>query len=72
VWEWCADWYDEMYYARSPKDDPECRDGVQRYRVLRGGSWGYYAWFCRAAYRGWFGPARRRNYFGFRVVCCLD
>ncbi len=22
VWEWCADWFDEKYYARSPTEDP--------------------------------------------------
>jgi formylglycine-generating enzyme required for sulfatase activity len=72
VWEWCADWYDEMYYARSPKDDPECRDGVQRYRVLRGGSWYSVARYCRAAYRRRDVPALRNDFYGFRVVCCLD
>ena len=22
VWEWCQDWYDDGYYAKSPADDP--------------------------------------------------
>ena len=22
VWEWCQDWYDKEYYAKSPMDDP--------------------------------------------------
>jgi formylglycine-generating enzyme required for sulfatase activity len=22
VWEWCSDWYDESYYAASPRQDP--------------------------------------------------
>ncbi len=73
VSEWCVDWYDEGYYARSPKGDPECRDGEQKFRIIRGGSWDDIAWFCRAAFRR-FGdlPSRRRNDLGFRVVFCLD
>jgi len=73
VWEWCADWYDARYYARSPKDDPECRNGEQTYRIVRGGSWNNGARFCRAASRGRFEPAYRDDdNFGFRVVFCLD
>ena len=25
VWEWCADWYDERYYAQSPRLSPSVR-----------------------------------------------
>ena len=72
VWEWCEDWYDAGYYARSPAVDPVCRDCEQMYRVLRGGSWYDLARNCRAADRGGNEPAIRFNNDGFRVVCCLD
>jgi sulfatase modifying factor 1 len=38
VREWCADWYDEDYYSKSPRRNPTGpRSGT--YCVLRGGSW---------------------------------
>ena len=38
VWEWCADWFDEKYYASAPDRNPTGpASGI--YRVLRGGSW---------------------------------
>jgi formylglycine-generating enzyme required for sulfatase activity len=37
VWEWCADWRDEKYYAVSPADDP-LGPAKGKDRVLRGGS----------------------------------
>jgi sulfatase modifying factor 1 len=39
VWEWCADWYDEKYYANSPKSNPKGPDSGFYNKVLRGGSW---------------------------------
>jgi formylglycine-generating enzyme required for sulfatase activity len=39
VYEWCADWYDDNYYANSPKSNPT-GPSSGKYRVLRGGSWG--------------------------------
>jgi formylglycine-generating enzyme required for sulfatase activity len=50
VWEWCEDWYDRNYYASSPSTDPKGSSSGQ-YRVLRGGSWSYYANLCRSAFR---------------------
>ena len=67
--EWCADWYDAQFYARSPEDDPECRDeNVQTARVTRGGSWQVVGADCRSAARGWALADLRDTDTGFRVV----
>jgi formylglycine-generating enzyme required for sulfatase activity len=70
VWEWCADWYAEGYYAKSPARDPGGPpDG--RFRVLRGGSWRNQGAVCRAAYRNALAPHMRDSATGFRVVLVL-
>ncbi|MBB13859.1 hypothetical protein CMK22_01245 [Candidatus Poribacteria bacterium] len=38
VFEWCADWYDESYYSKSPLHNPQGPSSGS-YHVLRGGSW---------------------------------
>lgn len=40
-------------------------------RVGRGGSWDYFAYYCRVAYRNYFSPACSYNSLGFRVVAEL-
>src|SRR5262249_23708089 len=66
VWEWCADWYDEHYYAKSPAvDPPGPATGTER--ILRGSSWlNWGKGVCRAAVRGGYAPASRYNYRGLR------
>ena len=68
VWEWCADWYDEDYYSRSPQTDPKGPDSGT-YRILRGG--GRYSLddICRSANR-WYSQGYRNQIVGFR--CAQD
>ena len=68
VWEWCADTWHESYEG-APNDGRAWLDSQSNYNVLRGGSWGYFPFICRSAYRLW---DRRDDYThnrGFRVVC---
>lgn len=67
VWEWCADWYDKNYYESSPMENPK-GPASGLYRVVRGGSWGYYPWVCRVASRDWFTPDSRGHDNGFRLA----
>jgi formylglycine-generating enzyme required for sulfatase activity len=70
VHEWCADWFDRNYYARSPRENPRGpRKGVAR--CLRGGDWGSEAWYCRCAIRSLSAPSRRSPRVGVRIARSL-
>ena len=63
VWEWCQDWYGN--YSSSSQTNPTgATSGSDR--VVRGGSWDYYAWLCRSSYR-YVAPNYRCG-LGFRLV----
>jgi len=66
VWEWCNDRH-EGSLGTSPVTDPWGSPSDPE-RVLRGGSWVYYASVSRAAYRGWEASTFRFSDLGFR--CC--
>ncbi|MEE4600312.1 MAG: formylglycine-generating enzyme family protein [Desulfobacteraceae bacterium] len=65
VWEWVQDWYGD--YPSNSVPDPKGPDEGQ-YRVLRGGSWNFNAWFLRSADRYWDYPDIRYFNNGFRVA----
>jgi formylglycine-generating enzyme required for sulfatase activity len=65
VWEWCADWYGN-YDSNAATDPVGPSFGVPR--VLRGGSWGHIAAYCRSANRVSTYPSSRYHDFGLRVV----
>ncbi|NMH97865.1 formylglycine-generating enzyme family protein [Pseudonocardia acidicola] len=70
VWEWCADWFDPGYYARSPARNPT--GGPHgAYRVIRGGSYLCHASYCdryRVDARNASEPDSSTGNTGFRVA----
>jgi len=72
VWEWAWDWYKSDYYQdrvdalSGAKDDDPLGPLSGSYRVLRGGSWGISARYCRSAYRDRDAPGYRSNNLGLR------
>ncbi|MCA6575675.1 MAG: SUMF1/EgtB/PvdO family nonheme iron enzyme [Pseudanabaena sp. M57BS1SP1A06MG] len=78
VWEWCLDeWHDS--YADKPQNlkqqgnqawgDINVSDNDNCSRLLRGGSWIYFAVYCRSALRFKYNARIQSNLIGFRVVC---
>jgi formylglycine-generating enzyme required for sulfatase activity len=67
VWELCADWYDEKYYASSPAADPPGATHASLH-VIRGGSWFYAPFGCRPAFRRTIAPGHTGSITGFRVA----
>ena len=76
VLEWCLDeWHDS--YEGAPTDGRAWVDAVEgekskesvKTKLLRGGSWLSYPWFCRSAFRRPLRPVDASFNVGFRVVC---
>jgi formylglycine-generating enzyme required for sulfatase activity len=68
VWEWSEDQYQGDSH-KIPKDgSPWLNKELGASRVLRGGSWDYYAQYCRPSFRNFNYPSSRGNDYGFRVV----
>jgi formylglycine-generating enzyme len=65
--EWCADWDDDGYYARSPERNPGGPDTGTR-RVSRGGAWRHADPWSPVAHRSSLPPHLRYSDYGFRVV----
>jgi formylglycine-generating enzyme required for sulfatase activity len=71
VHEWCSDWYDPGYYARSPERNPEGPAEGKR-RASRGGSWRHHIKVSRCAARSSIPPEFKYADYGFRVARDLE
>jgi sulfatase modifying factor 1 len=83
VWEWCADWFDDEYYEKSPQENPSGPE-TGSHHTLRGGAASNDGTECKSYSRGEASrcdgpsirvPAQGRyealGDFGVRLVCCL-
>nr|VFK57711.1 MAG: Formylglycine-generating enzyme, required for sulfatase activity, contains SUMF1/FGE domain [Candidatus Kentron sp. TUN] len=66
VWEWCRDGRRE--YGKGTIVDPIGPMEAGEGRMVRGGSWYYFARYVRAASRLWYLPGVRLDRLGFRCV----
>ena len=64
IFEWCEDWLGD--YPTGRVVDPKGPDKGED-RVLRGGSWSRFGWWCRSAHRNGYHPGFRFDFFGFRL-----
>ena len=74
VWEWCFDWYDVDYYARSPRTNPR-GPTTGAHRVMRGGSYLCHHSYCRryrVSARHGSEPESSAGNVGFRVVAPIS
>jgi formylglycine-generating enzyme required for sulfatase activity len=70
VWEWCSDWFDPAYYAKSPDQNPG-GPALGTHRVMRGGSYLCHASYCnryRVDARSATTPDSSTGNIGFRVA----
>jgi len=64
VLEWCEDVWHGNYKGDS---SPWTQGGDQSKRMLRGGSWNSYEYYCRSASRARHNSGNKNNLIGFRV-----
>ncbi len=65
--EWCLDWEDGSYYARSPETNPQGPASGTR-KASRGGAWRHQDPWSPVAHRSSLPPSLRYSDYGFRVA----
>jgi formylglycine-generating enzyme required for sulfatase activity len=68
VWEWVWDIYGDTYgnYPSGAQTNPHGATSG-RYRVMRGGSFNYYAYSCRVSQRNYYNANDAYDFIGFRL-----
>ncbi len=67
VWEWCNDWYNEMFYFERIENNPKGPSSGSL-KVLRGGSFFNDSYFLRLSNRHRLAPHKRNSMIGFRCA----
>ena len=67
VYEWCFDWYNENYYAKSKKNNP-VEYSSALLKCIRGGGWDSFSRLCRINNRDGLPPEENSDMTGFRIV----
>lgn len=70
VTEWTADWYDAIWYQKSPGANPKGPEGSTGSRAVRGGSWSDTDYMVRTTVRLGIDPNLSNDSIGFR--CAAD
>ena len=70
AWEWVQDCWNDGYHG-APRDGSAWERGDCSKRVLRGGSWNYFARNLRSANRYWNSTGNRFSSGGFRIARAL-
>lgn len=65
VYEWCQDWFGS--YSSGAQTNPR-GSSTGAYRVLRGGSWGSHAGYCRVSPRDCKEPTGMNRHLGLRLA----
>ena len=71
VYEWCNDWYGNLYYSSNSQTDPT-GPASGTFRVLRGGSWFNGNINCRVAYRSSNSVTNRASNIGMRLALTAE
>ena len=67
AWEWTSDWFDALYYAKSPRMNPTGPDDGYR-KIVRGGSWYNPPYYAHAGMRFRLKPDVRLFSLGLRCA----
>lgn len=68
LWEWVQDFYHEEAYRLHARYNPRLSGAMERYRVIRGGSWNDKANSVRCSNRGYELFSEKSRQIGFRAV----
>jgi formylglycine-generating enzyme required for sulfatase activity len=71
LWEYVSDWYSPIYYADSPRSNPQGPETGDR-KGARGGAWNSYSFIVRTAVRNAYSPDFSGFHMGIRCAASQE